>query len=435
MSASTEFANRRQELWVSMAENSVLIVAGAKLSYRNRDVEYPFRQNSDFYYLTGFEEPNALLVLLPHEQGHEFVMFNQVRDPDMEVWNGPRAGQDGAIKEYGANSAYPIDELDEKMLELIADYERIYYSFSDKSNLSENILSWCKKISSNPRYDSSMHEFIDIDPILHEQRIFKSDAEIAQMRAAANITVGAHKRAMQKAQPGQFEYELEAEIIHEFVQQGCRQQAYGAIVGGGANSCILHYVNNNDPLRDGDLVLIDAGAEYNNYASDVTRTFPVNGKFSEQQKSIYNIVLDAQLAVIDSIKPGLQWNILQQTALRIITEGLVKLKILSGDVEKLITEKKHMQFYMHGIGHWLGLDVHDVGNYKIDNNWRNIEPNMTFTVEPGIYIAADDSVDQQWWNIGVRIEDDVLVTKNGCEVLTADLPKTVTDIEQLMAAR
>lgn len=433
MTAVTEFANRREELCSSMVENSVLIVAGTREVYRNRDVEYPFRQNSDFYYLTGYEEPNALMVLLPNANGHEFILFNQVRDPEMEVWNGPRAGQDGAVEDFGADVAYPIGELDDKILELLTDTDRIYYSFSDKTNLAEDILGWCKQLANNPRYDASMHEYADIDPLLHEQRLFKTPAEIDQMRGAAQVSVDAHLRAMRAVRPGMFEYELEAEILHECVKRGCRQQAYNAIVGGGANSCILHYVANNAPLNDGELVLIDAGAEYGNYAADITRTFPNNGKFSEQQKMVYNIVLEAQTAVIDSIKPGLVWNTLQETAMRVIGEGLIDIGVLSGDIDELIESKKVQQFYMHGIGHWLGLDVHDVGDYKIDGNWRQLEPNMAFTVEPGIYIAACENVDKKWWNIGVRIEDDVVVTQTGCEVLTENLPKTVVDIERLMA--
>lgn len=393
-----EFVRRRQQLMQHMGPNTIAVISAAPECLRNGDAHYPYRQNSHFYYLTGFNEPEAVLVLMPGREQGETILFNRKREPAKEIWTGPRMGQLDAPARLGIDVAYPIDE-----------YESVL------ATLRQNRLQ------------------ITIEPLLSEMRLFKSPAEIAAMRKAAKISVQAHQQAMQVCKPGMFEYELEAEILHTCYRQGSRAQAYNAIVGSGENSCVLHYDSNNCQIKNGDLVLIDAGCEYENYASDITRTFPVNGKFSAEQRAIYEIVLCAQLAAIAAVKPGVAWQTFQTICARVITEGLVELGLLQGKVEDLIAQRAYVPFYMHSSGHWLGLDVHDVGNYVIENSFRKLEPNMVFTIEPGIYIAPHTpNVDPKWWNIGVRIEDDVLVTADGCEVLSQALPKTVADIEALM---
>jgi Xaa-Pro aminopeptidase len=394
----SEFIRRRQQCIQAMEPNTAAIIMAAPECLRNGDAHYAYRQKSDFYYLTGFSEPEAILLLLPGRAEGETVLFNRERDPAKEVWTGRRVGQAGACENYGVDEAYPISEYQTKLPELL-----------------------------QGRYE------ISLDSSIHEMRLFKSPAEIMTMRKAAEISVQAHLRAMRICQPGMFEYELEAELLHEFYRQGSRAEAYTSIVGSGENSCILHYVDNNSVIKNGDLVLIDAGCEYECYASDITRTFPANGRFNTEQRAIYEIVLQAQLAAIAAVKPGVAWNTFQTTCVRVITSGLLELGLLKGNLEDLIAQKAYFPFYMHGAGHWLGLDVHDAGNYNIEGKPRNIEPNMVFTVEPGIYIAPHTpNVDPKWWNIGVRIEDDILVTANSCEVLSGALPKTVSDIEALM---
>lgn len=426
-----EFKLRRSKLMSQLVDHSAVLVRAADIQLRNNDVEYSFRQNSDFYYLTGFDEPEALLLLLPGRKAGEYILFNRSHDPVKEIWNGARAGQKGACQEFGADEAYPIEEIDIRVPELLRDRECVYFTFKDTSGLSDKVFQWTSgAYSSSRREGFGANELLDLDPILHEMRLIKTAEELKILQKAADISVAAHKRAMRTVQPKQFEYQLEAELLHEFVRHGAREQAYSSIVGGGKNSCVLHYVKNNSQLKNGDLVLVDAGAEYQNYASDVTRTFPVNGKFSAEQKIIYEIVLKAQLAVIDHIKPGLLWDQMQKIAIKIISQGLTKHGLIGGETKNDVT-----QFFMHNIGHWMGLDVHDVGSYKVGGKWRQLKEGMVFTVEPGIYIAKSKNVDKKWWNIGVRIEDDVVVTKNGCVVLTAGAPKTVNEIEQLMADR
>lgn len=435
MSAKTPFQRRRDVVLQAMFENSAAIIAAAPVRQRNGDVQYAYRQNSNFYYLTGFNEPEAVLVLLPDARGAQSILFNRARSPEREIWDGPRAGQDGAVEHYHFHEAYPVDQLTQKLPEILHGLETIYFSFDAQSDLPQQILSWARATHSDQVDGSGASELVDLDPLLHEMRLFKEPEEIACLKKACQVTVSAHERAMRSAKPGMMEYQLEAEMTHEFMTQGCRDHAYSAIVGGGANGCILHYIDNNQPLQDGDLVLIDAGAEHQHYAADVTRTFPVNGSFSEPQKQIYQLVLDAQLAVIEMIKPGLVWTALQERAVRVIVAGLVELGLLQGEVDQLIESEAYKAFYMHGIGHWLGMDVHDVGAYKTAGRSRALEPGMVFTVEPGIYIAQSDQVDAKWWNMGIRIEDDVLVTEGGCEVLTQDLPKSVEDIETIMAGQ
>jgi len=430
-----EYQQRRLDLLSRLEKNSIAIIPSAKETLRNKDVHFPFRQHSEFFYLTGFVEPDAVAVL--SNKKNNFILFNRAVDPDREIWDGPCVGQKDACKIYGANDAFPIDQIDEELQQLLLNCDHLYYVFGIDESLDKKILVWLGEIRGLERNGISVpNEIIDLGATLHEMRLYKSESEIACMRKAGEITAKAHRRAMQTCKPGMMEYQLEAEILHEFFQHGCRSPAYNSIVGSGENACVLHYINNDKEMNDGDLVLIDAGAEYSYYASDVTRTFPVNGTFSEEQKAIYEIVLAAQTAGINQVKPGVEWSKIQETIVEVITQGLVDLKILKGDVKELIESRKYKDFYMHSSGHWLGLDVHDVGSYKIDDKWRKLEPGMTLTVEPGIYITSGQkSVNKKWWGIGIRIEDDILVTESGNEVMTAAVPKTIPDIEELMRGR
>lgn len=435
MTNMSEFAKRRQALMQKMNPDDIIILPAAKECLRNGDSHYPFRQNSDFYYLSGFEEPNAVLIIAPNRKEGEYILFNQVRDPVHEIWNGPRAGQEGACKTFGADQAFPIEQFENMLPDLLTGRSAIHYPLGAFPEFDELILKAVNAIRAKIRGGVRLPTaFIDTTPTIHEMRLFKSAAEIATMQKAVDITAAAHIRAMQVCKPGMYEYELEAELMYVFQREGARYCAYNSIVGAGKNSCILHYINNNQKIKDGDLVLIDAGAEYQNYAADITRTFPANGRFSDAQRVIYDLVLSAQLAAIEVIKPGASWIHMQSEILRIITAGLVDLGILKGDVEELIAKQAYMPFYMHRSGHWLGLDVHDAGRYRIDEKWRELEPGMMLTVEPGIYISADNkNVDPQWHNIGIRIEDDVLVTEKSYRVLSAQIPKTIADIEATMA--
>jgi Xaa-Pro aminopeptidase len=430
-----EFARRRRELMAQMEPDSIAIVPAAREKVRNRDAEYPFRQDSDFYYLTGFAEPEAVLVLLPGRQHGEVVVFCRERDPTLELWNGYRAGPEGVCAHYGADDAFPIGDIDDILPGLIEGRERVYYAMGRNPDFDRRVMQWVNVIRSKVR--SGAHppgEFLDLDHILHDLRLFKSAAELRVMRAAGVISAGAHSRAMSHCRAGLFEYHLEAEILHEFGRNGARYPAYNSIVGSGANGCILHYSENHSQLRDGDLVLIDAGCELEHYAADITRTFPVSGKFSKEQQALYEIVLASQLAAIDIIKPGCHWNEPHDVTVRVITQGLADLGLLDGEVNELIETEAYRAFYMHRAGHWLGMDVHDVGDYKVGGAWRVLEEGMVMTVEPGIYVAPDNAaVARKWRGIGIRIEDDVALLRDGREVLTEAAPKAVRDIETLMA--
>lgn len=432
-----EYARRRQQLLAQLPAGSVALVCAAHLKTRNRDAEYSFRQDSDFYYLTGFNEPDALLLLIPGRAEGEYVLFCPPRDPGMEIWTGYRAGPEGCIHDFGADQAFPLTELEQKVPELLDGAQRLYYALGQDEALDNRVRGWINEIRSRARLGAQApEELVLLDSLLHELRLFKSDAELEVMRRAADISAEAHIRAMRVSHPGMHEYQLEAEITGYCMDQGARFQAYSPIVGAGANGCILHYIENSAPMQDGDLVLIDAGCELDNYASDITRTFPVNGRFNERQKALYQLVLDTQLACIDAIRPGVAWNRIHDLSVEYLTRGLIQLGLLQGDPDTLIEEGACRRFYMHRIGHWLGMDVHDVGSYKIGGEWRPLEPGMVMTVEPGLYIAPDDdTVDPDWRGIGIRIEDDVVVTDTGCEVLTAGVPKSIAEIEQLMAER
>ncbi len=429
---SHEFARRRRLLMERMGPGAIALIPAAPEAARNRDVQYPFRQDSDFYYLTGFPEPQAVAVLVPgHEQ--EFSLFCRERDPELETWHGRRAGQEGAVARYGVDNAHPIAEIDQRLPELLQDRQRVYYSIGYNPVFDDQVMGWVNQIRAKARTGvRAPREFIALEHVLHDLRLRKEPAETAVMRESARIAGEAHRRAMRTCRPGLMEYELEAEILYTFLRHGAGW-AYPSIVGGGENACILHYTDNNAVLRDGELVLIDAGAEVDGYASDITRTFPVNGRFSPEQRTLYELVLAAQQAAIDRIRPGRRWNELHETAVRVLTEGLVTLGLLSGEPDQLIEEEAYKRFYRHRTGHWLGMDVHDVGDYKFGDDWRKFEPGMVTTVEPGLYIpAGSEGVGERWWNIGIRIEDDVLVTEEGHEVLTAAVPNTVAAIEALM---
>jgi len=429
-----EYAERRQRLFAQVGKGNIAIIASGTELLRNGDAHFAFRQNSDFYYLTGFNEPEAIAVFIPDRVQGQYILFNRPRDPDMEIWNGKRAGQAGAVEHYGADEAYPIHEFADKLIELLAESQRVFYPVGRQTKLDEQIMNAVNILRTRGRKGYSVPvEFINIEHLIHEMRLIKSSAELDVMRKAAAISGVAHKRAMSKCKPGMYEYELEAEMQYEFYKQGSRSPAYNFIVGTGENACILHYNENNAAIKDGDMILIDAGCEFENYASDITRTFPANGRFSPEQRAIYELVLQAQLAVIASIRPGLHWNELHELAARKITEGLVQIGLLQGNVNTLIASNAYQKFYMHLTGHWLGIDVHDAGAYKQAGHWRTLQPGMVFTVEPGVYISANTpGVDKKWWNIGVRIEDDVVVTETGCEVLTASTPKTIAEIEALV---
>ncbi|MBL3555717.1 MULTISPECIES: Xaa-Pro aminopeptidase [Marinobacter] len=431
-----EFNDRRRRLMERMASDSIAILPAAPERVRNRDVLHPFRQDSDFHYLTGFDEPDAVLVLIPGREHGESVLFCKERNPEKELWDGFLAGPEGAIETFGLDDAFPVSDIDDILPGMIEGRSRVYYPLGKDHNFDAKVMDWVKVIRSKVR--SGAHppgEFVALEHLLHDLRLYKSAAEIKVMARAGEISCEAHKRAMKRARRGGFEYNLEAELIHTFMENGARSTAYPSIVGGGQNACILHYIENSAPLKEGDLVLIDAGCELECYASDITRTFPVSGKFSDEQRALYEVVLAAQYAAIDEVRPGNHWDHPHQAALKVLTQGLIDLGLLKDTtVEQAIEEQAFKPFFMHRTGHWLGMDVHDVGDYKVGDAWRQLEPGMALTVEPGLYVAPDNTdVDEKWRGIGIRIEDDVVVTKEGCRVLTDTVPKTIPEIEALMA--
>jgi len=430
-----EFKSRRKRLMDMIGSDSIAILPTASITVRNRDVEFPFRPDSDFFYLTGYPEPEAVLVLIPDRKEGESILFCRERDEKMETWHGRRSGLDGAVNVYSVDDAFPIEDMDDILPGLIEGHERIFYNMGSDQNFDQRVLGWINQIRGKVRTGAiAPDEFISLNHFLHEMRLYKSSYEIKLMRQAAKISAKGHMRAMKNCKPGMYEYQLEGELISEFIKNGARYTAYPPIVGSGQNACILHYTNNSDKMIDGDLLLIDSGAEYQCYASDITRTFPVNGKFSSAQRDIYNLVLSAQAAALNEIKPGKHWNDPHDAAVRVLTEGMVNLGILKGSPEELIKNKDYTKYYMHRTGHWLGMDVHDVGDYKLDGEWRMLEAGMVMTVEPGLYLPANSQgLSECWQNIGIRIEDDVLVTKDGYDILSKDTPKTIDEIEELMA--
>jgi len=429
-----EFIRRRKKLMDMVDRGGIAIQPTAPERLRNRDVFYPYRPDSDFFYLTGFPEPEAVMALVPDRPQGEFILFCREKDPEQETWHGRRAGLEGACEQYGADDAFPISDLDDILPGLLENKERIYYTMGRYQDFDQRLVGWLNRVTSKGR--AGVHAPDQVHSVghhVHEMRLYKSRDEIKTMRRAAQISAAAHRRAMEICRPGLYEYQIEAELLHAFMRHGSRAPAYPSIVGAGANTCILHYNDNNEQLADGDLLLIDAGCELDHYASDITRTFPVNGRFTPEQRAIYEIVLEAQLAAIAKVAPGNHWNDPHQAALEVITKGLVELGILKGRWRTLLKEEAYRPYYMHRTGHWLGMDVHDVGDYKIGDEWRTFEPGMVTTVEPGLYLSPTiKGLAKRWWNIGVRIEDDVLVTASGRDILSHGAPKTVDEIESAM---
>ncbi len=430
-----EFKRRRSATFGAMAARSIMILPAAPHAVRNRDVEYPYHPESGFYYLSGFNEPDAVVVLKRVGRKREWFLFCRERDPEMEQWTGERLGTQRVMDELGATQAWEIGQWEEKLPELLSGVEALYFNLGEESAIEQVLLKQLKQLRQRSRSGVPIPQTIHtVDSVLHEMRLFKSKAELQAMRRAATITATAHRHAMEQCRPGMSEQQLEGEVLHSFSRQGSRTVAYDSIVAGGNNACTLHYIRNSDPLEDGELVLIDAGAEWEGYAADITRTFPVNGRFTTPQRQLYEVVLAAQQAAIRQIRPGRRWDAAHRAAVRAITKGLLSLKILKGDLNTLIREEKYKPFYMHQTGHWLGMDVHDVGAYKVGGKWRRLEPGMVMTVEPGLYIPQGmKGVAKKWQGIGIRIEDDVVVTEGGCEVLTAAAPKSIEAIEQCMA--
>jgi Xaa-Pro aminopeptidase len=429
-----EFARRRRQLMRMIGRGGLAILPAATAKVRSRDVEYPFRQDSDFYYLSGFAEPEAVLVLVPGRPAGEYLLFCRERDPQRELWDGSRAGPDGARDGYGADDAFPVTDIDDILPGVIEQCERVYYTMGVHPEFDQRLIGWVSALRDRGAGAHAPDKIIALDHLLHDLRLYKSRAEISALRRAGKIAVQAHRRAMAVCRPGLHEYEIEAEFMHEFRRHGTRL-SYLPIVGSGPNACVLHYHANDRQMEDGDLLLVDAGCEYDYYASDVTRTYPVNGRFSDEQRAIYDIVLEAQEAAMEQVAPGRHWNDPHEAAVRVITRGLRSLGLLEGSLKALLRDGACRRFFMHRTGHWLGMDVHDVGDYKIGDSWRLLEPGMVLTVEPGIYIAPrSKGVPRRWWGIGVRIEDDVLVTPDGCELLSRGLPRTADEVEAAMAA-
>ncbi|MEO5626549.1 MAG: Xaa-Pro aminopeptidase [Dokdonella sp.] len=435
MIEAKEFARRRKQLMRMAGNEAIVIVAAAPERVRNNDAHYPYRQDSDFHYLTGFAEPDAVLALVPGRAASETILFCRERDAERERWDGTRVGTEGAVAGLGMDDAFPIEDIDDILPGLIEGRTRVYYHFGRDTEFDLKLIGWVNRVRAQVRQGAKPpHEFVALSHLLHDLRLYKSRGELRVMRKAAKIAADAHVRAMRATRPGMNEHEIEAELLHAFRREGA-VPSYEPIVGGGANGCVLHYRANNAILRDGDLLLIDAGAEYQCYASDITRTFPVNGRYSLEQRALYDIVLAAQLAGIEEVRSGRPFDAYHDAAVRTITKGLCKIGLLGGSVEKNLREHTYRKFYMHKTGHWLGLDVHDAGDYRIDGEFRVLEPGMVVTVEPGIYIAPDlKSVPAKFRGIGIRIEDDVVVTDGDPEVISAGVPKDADEIESLMAA-
>lgn len=448
---------RRRDVLSSAMQGGIAIIPAAPMRNRNSDVDYEYRQNSDFFYLTGFEEPDALALLCPTHPEHKFVLFVPRRDKEMEIWHGRRAGRDGAKMLYGADAAFDLGDIDSEVPEYLKDVERLYMSFDESTMFQGRVMSWLNRVRSQAyQGEKAPREIHDLSPLLHEMRLLKTDDDLRSLRRACEITAEAHKRGMHCTQPGKYEYEVQAEIEYQFRTQGSMRNGYPSIVASGDNANILHYVENNAMLKDGDLLLVDAGCEYGMYSGDISRTWPINGRFTDVQSEVYNWVLQAQLQAIEACREGESFRRVHDIAVEVLTEGLVDMGLLKGNPadiiaaqhqwDKDVKNKKvdpakdtaprtYREFYMHSTSHWLGMDVHDVGVYKQGGEWVNLQAGCVLTVEPGLYIAAErDDVPEKYKGIGVRIEDDVLITRNGPDVLTKDCPKTIEDIEALMAS-
>jgi Xaa-Pro aminopeptidase len=429
-----EHQRRRRTLLRMAQDDAILILPAAPERLRSHDTHHPYRQDSDFWYLTGFPEPEAVLVLVPGRAHGEALLFCRERHPERERWDGPRAGPEGAVAEYGIDDAYPIDDIDEILPGLLEGRSRVYYHFGRDTDFDLKLIGWVNRVRAQVRQGAQPpHEFLELGHLLHELRLFKSPAELRQMRHAAQVAAEAQKAAMRATRPGGHEYEVEAALWATWRRHDC-VPAYNPIVGAGANACVLHYVANNGPLREGELLLCDAGAEYRGYASDITRTWPVAGRYSKAQRALYDLVLAAQAAAIAEARPGRPYEAVHEAAVQVLTEGLLSLGLLKGSLEKALAAQAYKAFYMHKTGHWIGLDVHDVGDYKLGGESRLLEPGMVFTVEPGLYVAPDAAVPAKWRGIGIRIEDEVRVTEGEPEVLTAGVPKLAEAVEDWMAA-
>ncbi len=431
-----EFARRRRQLMRMAGDDAILVLPAAPQRVRSHDTHYPYRQDSDFWYLCGFPEPDAVLVLVPGRKHGEALLFCRERDPEREAWDGPRFGQEGAVEAFGLDDAYPIDDLDDILPGLLEGRSRVYYHFGRDAEFDLKLIGWVNRVRAQVRHGAQPpHEFLELGHLLHEMRLFKSREELRLMEKAAEISVRAHQAAMRAVRPGMYEYELQAELERVFrAADAC--PAYGSIVGAGGNGCVLHYVANNARIRDGDLVLIDAGAEYRNYAADITRTFPANGHFSKEQRALHDLVGRAQAAALEKARPGEPWIAMHEAAVEALTEGLLSLGLLKGTLQKNLAAESYKRFYRHKSGHWLGLDVHDVGDYRIDGESRLLEPGMVFTIEPGLYVMPDDTtVQPRWRGIGIRTEDNVVVTGDGPRILTEGLARSADEIEAFMAQR
>ncbi len=434
MQLNSFFCNNRARLFEQMADESLAIVPTAPLHIRSNDQHHHFYPDNDFFYLTGFPEPEAVAVLIKSAtQGERFILFNRRKDPVMEQWVGRRAGQDLAREYYGADEAYAVDELEAKLPEFMLDKQVMYLTWGRYCQIDHLVKRCLNQVRAKVRAGvSTPSDIVNLETLVAAMRLIKSGYEIEQLRRAATISTSAHQYALRACKPGNKEYQVYAELMGEFFRQGCESEAYGSIVAAGENACILHYTEKHGELRDGDLLLIDAGGQYNTYASDITRTYPINGHFTVEQRAVYEIVLAAELAAIEQVKPGVSWRAMSDVAERVITEGLVELGILSGSVDSLLEQQAFKPYYMHRIGHWMGMDVHDVGLYKLNGEWRDFEVGMVTTVEPGLYFKPGLDIDEKWQGIGIRIEDDVLLTESGHEILTAALPKTAKAIETLV---
>jgi Xaa-Pro aminopeptidase len=430
-----EYAKRRRQLLRMAGEDSIVILQAAPPRLRNNDVHYPYRQDSDFLYLTGFREPHALLVMIPDEEDGHCILFCRNRDPEREMWDGRMVGLEGAVSDYGMDEAFDIKEADTRLRELLQDRDRIYHDLGRDPRFDQRLIGWLNEFRGEARKTYHAPEEIHaLDHMLHDMRVYKSREELSVMRRSAKVAIEAHEQAMRDCRPGLNEADIHAGLLQVFTRHQC-ETSYLPIVGGGANACVLHYIANRAELRDGDLLLIDAGAEYDGYASDITRTFPVNGKFSAEQRALYDVVLAAQDAAIEQAQAGHQWQDVHNAAIRAATEGMIGLGILHGSLEQEIESRGYKQYYVHNTGHWLGLDVHDVGEYTIDGHSRQLEPGMVMTIEPGIYIQPGATgVRECWRGVGIRIEDNVAITKDGPRLLTEGLARRADDIEALMAS-
>ena len=428
-------AKRRAQLMQMVGEDAILILPAAPERVRSRDTHYPYRQDSDFWYLTGFDEPQAVLVLAPGRKHGEALMFCRERDPEREGWDGPRLGPEGAVEALALDDAWDIEDIDDILPGLIEGRSRVWYHFGLDTEFDLKLIGWLNRVRAQMRMGAQPpHEFLELGHLLDEMRLFKSADELALMQRAADISVQAHEAAMRAARPGIHEYELQAEVERVFRMHDAHP-AYSSIVGAGSNACVLHYRDNRGKAREGELVLIDAGAEYRGYAADITRTFPVNGRFSPAQRALHDLVGKAQAAALAMALPGNPWSAIHDAAVETLTDGLLSLGLLKGKLKKNIDDGSYQRFYRHKTGHWLGLDVHDVGEYRVDDLPRLLEPGMVFTIEPGLYVSTDDStVDAKWRGIGIRTEDDIAITRTGHRVLTEGLARSADEIEAFMAA-